>query len=434
MPRIPKRLTIAVIAIVSIPPLLAQAQKKTKPPFVFKEAEIKLFDECEAIDKQFKRRGLVYHDAAVEKRLADIAAPLLPGAPMERVAWRFRILRDPMVNAFAFPNGSVYVNSGMIARLENDDQLAGVLAHEITHTANRDAYAYNRGRRTETVAVEALGFPAVGTVGTAIIEAAALSRTAAASIKHGYGPIMEEEADRTALERMKQAGRDPAQLVRTLVLMDIRLDPEPVSVSWHDHPAVRILYLRKALALTRDAPPGADGGYVERMRPVLLQNIQLGLESRCFRGALAAAQRLVQATPDNPDGLFWLGESYRALGPRSPLPSSAELDRWGQRAAARQSAGRTEEEENRRLVSAAEGLAALAENRRKAEEAYRKAVALDATQARPYLGLGMLYEQEGKAEAALAAYRKYLEMSPSGADKDRVERRMSALSSKGETK
>ena len=49
-----------------------------------------------------------------------------------------------MVNAFALPNGSIYVFSGLLARAENDDQLAGVLAHEATHVTNRHAYIFNR--------------------------------------------------------------------------------------------------------------------------------------------------------------------------------------------------------------------------------------------------------------------------------------------------
>jgi predicted Zn-dependent protease len=400
---------------------------------VFKEPDIKLFEECEAIDRQFERRGLVYHDAAVEKHLADIAAPLVPGAPLERVTWRFRILRDPLVNAFALPNGSVYVNTGLIARLENDDQLAGVLAHEIAHAANRHAYAFNRKLRRDTVVMEALGigmngpFAPMGVAGD-------VNPAVASWAAQGYGRTMEEEADRTALERMKQTGRDPAQLARMLAVLDSRLDSAPVPMFWHDHPMRRISSVKKALALTHDVPAGADDGYIDRMRPALIQSIQLGLDSRCFRSALAAAQRLVQATPDNPESLFWLGESYRALGPRTPLPSHAELDVWGRLSASRHIVTRTEEEDAKKLASTVGGRAALAENRARAEEAYRKAAALDATQALPHLGLGMLFEQEGKTDLAQAAYRKYLEISPEGTDRERVERRIASLGSKGETK
>lgn len=56
----------------------------------------------------------------------------------------FRILREPLIDAFALPNGSVYVIAGMPAMLENDAELAAGLAHEITHTANGHAFEFAR--------------------------------------------------------------------------------------------------------------------------------------------------------------------------------------------------------------------------------------------------------------------------------------------------
>ncbi len=51
--------------------------------------------------------------------------------------WQFHVVADPEINAFNIPGGHVYVNSGLIARASNASELAGVLAHEITHGVSR---------------------------------------------------------------------------------------------------------------------------------------------------------------------------------------------------------------------------------------------------------------------------------------------------------
>lgn len=240
MPRHATPLAIAVAAIAGACPALAQAPAKAPQPFAFKDADIKLFEECEALDKQFERRGLVFHNADVEKHLADIAAPLVPGAPMERVVWRFRILRDPAVNAFALPNGSVYLNEGLIARLENDDQLAGALAREITHAANRHAYLFDRKRRKETVMKEAFSVPMTSmALWPVITDAADRGPVLRTVVLGGYEPNLEEAADSGAVNLLKQAGRDAAQLIRVIGALDYGLDPEPAPFFWNDHRRLR---------------------------------------------------------------------------------------------------------------------------------------------------------------------------------------------------
>ena len=66
------------------------------------------------------------------------------------------MLRDPIPNAFALANGSIYVNSGLLAVLENEAQLASVIAHEQTHVLNRHPYLENRSYRKKSVAANIL--------------------------------------------------------------------------------------------------------------------------------------------------------------------------------------------------------------------------------------------------------------------------------------
>jgi tetratricopeptide (TPR) repeat protein len=219
-------------------------------------------------------------------------------------------------------------------------------------------------------------------------------------------------------------------------LLDQKLEPEPVPFFWRDHPKTRqrIAYLKEALGLKNEVPARMDPAYIDRMRPVFLQNIRMDLDSRCFRSAVAAAQRLVEAKPNDPEALFWLGESYRSLGPRNRVLDEMEITDSGQRKAYKSMIRQTEQEETAQLSRTPQGRASLEANQREAERLYNRAADIVPRLAQPQLGLGMLYEQQEKAELAIATYLKYLELSPQAADRERVERRIAALSTKGASK
>jgi predicted Zn-dependent protease len=87
--------------------------------------------------------------------------------------WKFNALRDSSPNAFALPNGSIYINTGLLALLEDEAQLAGVLAHEVTHVSRRHTYAQNRSMRKKILAINILSTiaswnPIGGGVGAAV--------------------------------------------------------------------------------------------------------------------------------------------------------------------------------------------------------------------------------------------------------------------------
>ena len=80
----------------------------------------------------------------------------MPRETPENVLWRFRAIRDLEINAFALPNGSIYVTTGLLSRMENEAQLAGVLAHEVTHVTNRHTYLEYRSARKKMVAIDVM--------------------------------------------------------------------------------------------------------------------------------------------------------------------------------------------------------------------------------------------------------------------------------------
>jgi len=72
-----------------------------------------------------------------ENYLNSVGQRLASSAPGEKYPYRFKIVNDREINAFALPGGYVYINRGIFETADNEDQLAGVVAHEISHVALR---------------------------------------------------------------------------------------------------------------------------------------------------------------------------------------------------------------------------------------------------------------------------------------------------------
>lgn len=421
---------LAVFAAVISLPAMGQSQS----PFTLKDADLNLLAECDVLDGQFERWAVVYHDATLEKHLAAIASPLFSAAPQAHVVWKVFILRDPGAQAFAFPNGSVYLTTGLLAKLENDDEVTAALAHEMAHVTMWHPFLFARSLRKVMIA-RALGASAasflVGPAGGLVVQwlAGKPEKVGILAAVIGYNSRFEKEADEAAVQRLKDAGLDAIALLRLVAIMNDKLEPEPVSV-WSDQPdsaKSRLGFLKSLLGVDTDPSPGTDGGYLDRLRPAILENIKLDLDCRQPRSAVAGAQRLVSAYPNDPAALFWLGESYRSLGPRQPRPTQQELSEQGQRDAYHRAVVSSEQREASHLASAPAGRAALDENQRKAEELLWKATQMDPSFPAPYFALGSLYGQEGKKDQAVEAYRKYIDLTSETADKERARRRIEQL-------
>jgi len=82
---------------------------------------------------QVERQYRTYNDA----RVSRIGRQLAARSTMPNLPWRFRVVDRADANAFALPGGYIYVTSGMLRRTRSDSELAGILAHEITHVTLR---------------------------------------------------------------------------------------------------------------------------------------------------------------------------------------------------------------------------------------------------------------------------------------------------------
>jgi len=122
--------------------------------------------------------------------------------------YRFSVVRDGTLNAFAVPGGFVYVNTGIVLRAANESELAGVLGHEIGH-----AHAHHIVRQQEKT--QLLSYAAIAAMLLSVIQpaigAAAMGGNATAQLKYQRG--FEQEADYLGIRYMRAAGFDPHGMV-----------------------------------------------------------------------------------------------------------------------------------------------------------------------------------------------------------------------------
>src|SRR5574341_785067 len=80
-------------------------------------------------------------ECAVSRYVQKLGAQLASHAPAPAYPYTFKVVNQKEINAFALPGGPIYVNLGTIQAADNESQLAGVMAHEISHVVMRHATA-----------------------------------------------------------------------------------------------------------------------------------------------------------------------------------------------------------------------------------------------------------------------------------------------------
>jgi predicted Zn-dependent protease len=426
--------------------LHAQSVSDSAAGFKFTKVDSDLLSEADNVDATFEKKGLVMHDPGLQEYLDKVGKGVLAARPVpEQVEYKFRALRDTMVNAFALPNGTVYVTTGLLALLENEAQLAGILGHETAHVYERHSYLQNRSIRKKALTINILqivasgagavpGSGAVAVFGTAIWAGAQVSSLVLVASVYGYSREMESQADSDGIAAMTSASYDPHGMARAFELLDndTKLEYEPIETFYHDHPK---LTNRRELAVAfadkhSPAQPlsGAEKDYLSVVAPAIAYNINADMQGRRARTALARSSRMASIFPDEPNWQLLMANSYRALGAKSKKPTDKEQTDSGQAEHRKEYFKMTEHEEQARLLKMPEGEAAQRENRAQAEKILFAVIQNHPTYSPAYRDLGFLYEDEGQNAEAAKQYRHYLDIVASTSlDHLRIERRLATL-------
>ena len=436
------------IALTSFVPV-AIAQKKTAPveatpppvreEFKFGKVDLEMLEQVNLLDRRFERDGMVLEDPATNAYLFRIGQALIPeGLTLENVSWKFRALRDPQPNAFALPNGSIYVTTGLLSLIDNESQLAAIVAHELTHVMRRHTYVQYRADRKKYLTanvVQLVGSFVPGNVAAAaMMLVAVVSPLIVQAMIAGYSRDLEREADFKGIDMMISAEYSPEEMVNLMKVLDRDIEGENIRLYYNDHPALRerINYLSSYLGRRADrVTPQMElnrekAAYFRTMESLMRHDVQLQINGGRFRSALYIAQRLVDFHPDS-ENLFWLGEAYRTLGPRAPQLIERELTNDAKKDAAKKREKKTDEEIESELLSTTEGQGNWKTHQQKAEEFYQRSLSADSPVALAHRGLGMLYEKLDRKADAATEYEKYLELAPAATDHERIQKRIENL-------
>jgi beta-barrel assembly-enhancing protease len=281
--------------------------------------EDRLWDASDEFAVATRRRGLLLDDAAYAKHLNELMRSLYPEFAS---AITVRVTRDVMPNAMAFPNGDVYVSMGLVARLENEAQIAMVLGHEGAHFIQRHGYRNRQAMLTAGTLTNILGL-AVG-IGGALGGQILLVGGAA-----GHGRDLEREADRIGFERAQKMGVGKRDAVRAFeVLRDyVKHSAEPQGAYlFASHPKLdeRIETLSSASGVD-DSSFKHSEPFTQMHRAMRLRWLPLELTAGRHKAMVAALEdEKIRANMPS-EATLYLSEAYRL---RAESGDVERADKW----------------------------------------------------------------------------------------------------------
>ena len=198
--------------------VLAVLQGCATNPVTGKQDFVMMTEQQEiALGRQYHveimKQYVAYDDPALQAYVNRIGQELAANSHRSNLDFRFTVLDSPQVNAFALPGGYVYVTRGIMAYMQDEADLAGVVGHEIGHVTARHSV---RQQAQQTIA--GLGVAAVA-IGTGSAELANLSSSLGGALVAGYGRNMELQSDGLGAEYLARSGYDPQNMIDVVTLL-----------------------------------------------------------------------------------------------------------------------------------------------------------------------------------------------------------------------
>ena len=170
----------------------------------------------QSINRRVEKELKFSADPLVQKRVEDIGKKISAVSDRKEIDYYFRVLDDEEVNAVSLPGGYVYVNSGLLDKVANDDELACILAHEVGHIVARHSIKKLQAMQSYSI-LRLLVAVAPGTS-----EVSSAADAAFLQFLLGYGRQDELLADQLGARYAKLAGYDPHGMITFLIkLQDI---------------------------------------------------------------------------------------------------------------------------------------------------------------------------------------------------------------------
>jgi len=167
------------------------------------------------LHKQVLKQYKPYNNAALQAYVNQIGQSLAKHSHRNNLRYHFTVVDDPSINAFALPGGYIYITRGLMAYLNSEAELAGVLGHEIGHVTAR----HSARQQTRDTVTNVLASVIADKYGNArAVKSVALATT------RGFGRKHELQSDRLGAEYLARAGYDPQNMLKVIGVLKSQED------------------------------------------------------------------------------------------------------------------------------------------------------------------------------------------------------------------
>lgn len=199
-------------------------------------------------DPQILAQMGIYGDSAIQRYVRGIGESMALQSERPNLPWTIRVVDDPLVNAFAVPGGFVYITRGILAHINSEAELAGILGHEIGHITAR--HSVNQISRAQ-IAQIGLGVGMI--LRPELAEFGNLASAGLGLLFLKYGRDAEYQSDDLGVRYMRAVGYNPREMgnvMRTLSALSGEGDGgrPPEWASTHPFPENREVRILNSLA------------------------------------------------------------------------------------------------------------------------------------------------------------------------------------------
>ena len=219
--------------------------------YASKEEEVAL--GLQSAPQMIREMGGEHPDRKAQALVDQVGERLVASTAVKDAGYQFdfHLLDDDQtVNAFALPGGQIFITSALFSRLESEDQLAGVLGHEIGHVVGRHS--------NEQMAKQGLIGGIASGVGILLSDGQSLGGQQVAQMvaqvtMNSYGRGDELESDKLGVHFMTQAGYNPEALIGVMEILEKASGGggQPEFMSTHPSPANRVEKIKEEIAKMR---------------------------------------------------------------------------------------------------------------------------------------------------------------------------------------
>ncbi len=354
---------------------------------VIQDDERRLIKRSKELREVLDNSGFLYEDKSIEEYLNGLVLRLLPqGVGTEEININVKIIKDPSLNAISFPNGQIYLHTGILAVAENDSQLATLLAHEISHVTHRHALKSLRATKNKTASWDSFSWVLTVGMGALVGELAKITSVS------GYSQGLETEADESGFMMVKETGFDISQSTKLFELMNQyskdEKNPEQYFFSSHPRLLERIRNYNRLMKehAVVETPSTPDTHYLNLIHELIIENLKLCLEKGMYVTVENQLPRLFLTYPNDPRIALIKGDLYRER--QDPQPKKKAREKTD------------------------DYIVAL--------EAYDEALKQNSSMAKALLGKGRILFAQGNKQA-VDYLNQYLQLEPTAENKNSVE-------------